>query len=46
MRYVGTTARGIRTGIIKEGDNLEEIVVNSVLRASESENFKIRDREW
>ena len=32
MRYVGTTARGIRTGIIKEGDNLEEIVVNSVLR--------------
>ena len=45
MRYVGTTARGIRTGIIKEGDNLEEIVVNSVLRASESENFKIRDRE-
>ena len=45
MRYVGTTARGIRTGIIKEGDNLEEIVVNSVLRASESENFKIRDRD-
>ena len=45
MRYVGTTARGIRTGIIKEGDNLEKIVVDSVLKASESENFKIKDKD-
>ena len=34
MRYVGTVSRGIRTGVIKNGDNLEDIVVNSVLRAS------------
>lgn len=45
MRCVGTTAYGIRTGVIKEGDNLADIVVNSVLRASKSDNFEIRDRD-
>ncbi len=45
MRCVGTTSRGIRTGVIKNGDNLEEIVVDSVLRASKEENFEIRDRD-
>ena len=40
MRNVGTIVRGIRTGVIKEGDNLAERVVDSVLKASESENFK------
>ena len=45
MRCVGTTSRGIRTGIIKSGDNLEDIVVNSVIRASKEENFEIRDRD-
>lgn len=45
MRYVGTTVRGIRTGVIKKGDNLEDVVVNSVLRASESEGFQIKDRD-
>ena len=30
MRMVGTTSRGIRTPIIKEGDNLANIVVDSV----------------
>ena len=37
MRMVGTTSRGIRTPIIKEGDDLASIVVDSVLKASESE---------
>ena len=32
MRYVGTTVRGIRTGVIKEGDNLRNIVVDSILK--------------
>ena len=44
MRYVGTTVRGIRTGVIKEGDNLKDIVVDSIFKASSSDNFEIRDR--
>lgn len=45
MRCVGTVVRGIRTGVIKSGDNLENIVVNSVLNASKEDNFEIRDRD-
>ena len=45
MRCVGTVSRGIRTGVIKNGDNLEDIVVNSVLRASLSDGFDIKDRD-
>ena len=45
MRNVGTVVRGIRTPIIKEGDDLAQIVVDSVLRASESEKFEFRDRD-
>lgn len=43
MRCVGTTSRGIRTGVIKEGDDLSKIVVDSVLKASKEEGFKIND---
>ena len=32
MRCVDTVIHGIRTGVIKSGDNLEDIVVNSVLK--------------
>ena len=45
MRDVGTIVRGIRTGVIKEGDDLAKRVVDSVLKASESENFKLEDRD-
>lgn len=44
-RKVGTISRGIRCPIIREGDNLADIVVSSVLEAAESENFAIRDRD-
>lgn len=44
-RKVGTVSRGIRCPIIREGDDLAEIVVNSVLEAAESEGFQIRDRD-
>lgn len=44
-RMVGTVSRGVRAPIIREGDNLAEIVVDCVLKASESENFEIRDRD-
>ena len=45
MRNVGTVVRGIRTPIIKEGDNLAKIVVDSLLKASESEGFEFEDRD-
>lgn len=45
MRDVGTVVRGIRTPIIKEGDDLANIVVESVLKASKSEHFEIEDRD-
>ncbi|NLY84873.1 MAG: F420-0--gamma-glutamyl ligase [Tissierellia bacterium] len=45
VRTVGTVARGIRTPIIKKGDDLVSIVVNSLLKAAEAENFQIRDRD-
>jgi len=45
MRNVGTIVRGIRTPIIKENDDLATIVVDSVLKASETENFKLEDKD-
>ena len=45
VRTVGTIARGIRTPIIKKGDDLVNIVVDSLLKAAASENFQIRDRD-
>ena len=44
-RKVGTVSRGIRCPIIREGDNLPEIVVNSVLEAAACEGFSLRDRD-
>ena len=44
-RKVGTTARGIRCPIFREGDDLAKIVVDTVLDAGESEGFAIRDRD-
>ena len=44
-RKVGTTSRGIRCPIIREGDDLAKIVVDSVLEAAESEGFSLHDRD-
>ena len=44
-RTVGTTSRGIRAPIIREGDDLIQIVTQSVLEASKEEGFSIRDRD-
>ena len=44
-RVVGTVVRGLRCPIINKGDNIEEIVVDSVLKASEVEGFAINDRD-
>ena len=44
-RRVGTVSRGIRCPIIKEGDDLAQIVTESVLEAAKSEGFELRDRD-
>lgn len=45
MRTVGTVVRGIRTPIIKYGDKLDDIVIDSLLNASKHEKFKFHDRD-
>ena len=45
MRCVGTVVRGIRTPIIKENDDLANIVVDSLIKAKENERFEFRDRD-
>ena len=44
-RKVGTISRGIRCPIIREGDDISSVVVNSVLEAAESEGYEIRARD-
>lgn len=44
-RKVGTISRGVRCPIIREGDNLSDIVVTSILEAAEAENFAVRDKD-
>ena len=44
-RKVGTVSRGIRCPIIREGDDIASITVNSVIEAAEAEGFALRDRD-
>jgi len=44
-RVVGTVVRGLRCPIINKGDNIEEIVVDSVLTAAKVEGFSINDKD-
>ena len=44
-RMVGTVSRGIRTPIIRSGDDLVEIVTSSLLEAAEDDGFSLRDRD-
>lgn len=44
-RLVGTVVRGLRAPIIKQGDDITKIVVDSVLKASHAENFSINDKD-
>lgn len=44
-RMVGTVVRGLRAPIIKQGDDIAEIVAESVLKAAESEGFTIQDKD-
>lgn len=45
MRTVGAVARGIRTPIIREGDDLVSIVQESVMAAAAAEGFSFHDRD-
>ena len=45
MRTVGTVVRGVRAPIIKAGDDLATIVVDSIMAAHEEEGFKFRDKD-
>lgn len=44
-RVVGTVARGLRCPIINEGDQIDQIVVDSVLTAAEVEGLTIQDKD-
>ena len=44
-RLIGTVSRGVRAPIIRNGDDIAAIVVDSVLAAAESENIPMRDRD-
>ncbi len=44
-RLVGTVSRGVRAPIIRQGDNLAQIVVDSVLAAGASEGFAFHDKD-
>lgn len=44
-RKVGTVVRGIRCPIIREGDDVAAIVVDSVMEAAKAEGFQLRDRD-
>jgi F420-0:gamma-glutamyl ligase len=44
-RMVGTVVRGLRAPIITKGDNIVEITVETVLKASKAEGFSLRDRD-
>ena len=44
-RRVGTVSRGIRCPIIREGDDLSQIVTDSVIEAAQIEGFELHDRD-
>ena len=45
IRTVGTTVRGIRAPIAREGDNLTQLVTDSILQSANAEGFSLRDRD-
>lgn len=45
MRYSGTISRGVRTPIIKKGDDLASIVVESVCNCVKEANIELHDKD-
>ena len=44
-RMIGTVSRGVRAPIIRQGDDIVEIVTNSILEAVKEENLTVHDRD-
>ena len=44
-RTIGTVSRGVRAPIIRNGDNIAEIVTNCILESSRVEGIPLRDRD-
>ena len=45
MRYTGVTSRGIITPIFRQGDDLAQLVCDSIMQASKEEGFQLHDRD-
>ncbi|MCQ2397684.1 MAG: coenzyme F420-0:L-glutamate ligase [Sphaerochaetaceae bacterium] len=45
QRMIGTASYGVRCPVIRQGDDLCEVVVNSVIGAAEYGNLKIHDKD-
>ena len=45
MMPVGAIARGLRAPLIKAGDDIAQIVVDSVMSAAKATNFELKDRD-
>jgi len=45
QRSVGTIARGLRCPIIRQGDDLTQIVVDTILHAAKNDNFELRNKD-
>ena len=44
-RMIGTVSRGVRAPIIRQGDDIVDIVVSSILDAQADDGFEFRDRD-
>ena len=44
-RTIGTVTRGVRAPIIRQGDDIVEIVTNCILEAQKEEGFKFNDKD-
>ncbi len=44
-RFIGTSSRGVRLPILKEGDNLARTVVDSILAAVNNNELVVKDRD-
>lgn len=44
-RFIGTSAFGIRAPIVREGDDLVQVVVSSVIEAQQQNEFQLRDHD-
>ena len=44
-RYIGTVSRGVRAPIIRQGDDIVQIVTDSILNASRAHGIEVQDRD-